>query len=158
VIVLIPAVYNGPDHKSIHNGREIPAGSRIVIATANVDFLVGRGLVRYLTPEEDGSPFSPAQTVDLPTAVKQLVAFAQTIETAAAQNIADQEEWLDHTPLMAADLPESVALALFDAGFVSKAKLHEVYAENGIDGLLVVSGIGRTRAIKVLRWAGVAVE
>ena len=46
VIVVVPAVYNGPDHKNLNNGAEIEAGELIRVAEANAQWLIEKGMVR----------------------------------------------------------------------------------------------------------------
>lgn len=46
VIVVVPAVYNGPDHRNLNNGAEIEAGKLIRVAEANAQWLINKGMVR----------------------------------------------------------------------------------------------------------------
>lgn len=154
VITVIRAVYNGPDHKPVNGGKPVDPGRKIIISVANVDYLIDNGLVRY--PEaQDEQPQIPVQdfagmVADLLTAITQ-----PPPDQPPAPPAAVEEEWLDYTPLLAAGIPDPVAIALFEKGFTSKGKLQDAHAEQGENALLTIEGIGPTRSKKILRWAGV---
>ena len=157
VIVLVGAVYNGPDHKNLNNGKECQPGDRITISQANAQWLLDHGMVRLPTLEDD----RPAETVELPfldTFKDALIAKMAEIEAAKVDPVViedDPEEWLDWTPIMDAGVPEGVAKALFEYGYTSKAKTIEAYNRRGEDALMVVVGMGPTRLRKILGWLGI---
>lgn len=163
VIVVVGAVYNGPDHKNLNNGKECQPGDRITISQANAQWLLDHGMVRLPTPEDD----RPAQAVERPMVdlIKDaLIAKMATSTSSVVENsgsVAEplvEPEWLDWTPIMDADVPESVARALFEHGYTSKAKMIEAYRKGGDNVFLVVMGMGPTRLRKILDWLEIEVR
>jgi hypothetical protein len=162
VIVVVGAVYNGPDHKNLNNGKECQPGDRITISQANAQWLLDHGMVRLPTPEDDRPVQAQDQVlleaikVGLVEASKAAQAKLDAIENeSAAEPLVEPEAWLDWTPIMDAGVPESIARGLYEQGYTSKAKMIEAYNKRGEDALLVVVGMGPSRVRKVLNWLGI---
>lgn len=157
VIVLVGAVYNGPDHKNLNNGKECQPGDRITISQANAQWLLDHGMVR-LPKAEDDQPIEAVGSPFLDTFKEALIKKMAEVKAAKVDPVViedDPEEWLDWTPIMDAGVPESIAKGLFDQGYTSKAKMIEAYNKRGEDALLVVVGMGPSRVRKVLSWLGI---
>lgn len=161
VIVVVGAVYNGPDHKNLNNGKECQPGDRITISQANAQWLLDHGMVRLPTPEDD----RPGETQNQPLIdmIKEaLIEAAQTkideIAKSKVESVGElvEPEWLDWTPIMDAGVPESIARGLYEQGYTSKAKMIDAYNKRGEDALLVVVGMGPSRVRKVLNWLGIS--
>lgn len=163
VIVVVGAVYNGPDHKNLNNGKECQPGDRITISQANAQWLLDHGMVRLPTPEDD----RPAQAAERPMVDLIKEALIEKMATLTSSVVEDsgsvakpvgelvEPEWLDWTPIMDAGVPESIARGLYEQGYTSKAKMIDAYNKRGEDALLVVVGMGPSRVRKMLNWLGI---
>lgn len=160
VEVLSPGIYNGPDHKSLGNQ---PAGAIITIATGGYSsYLIEGGFVKPVVPNEGNSlalgdlikaallekaQEKLAQTPDPVTPVPEPAPVPTAPEIVLHPVIDDPERpWLFWCAL---GIAESVALNLWNAGFVSAGRTLEL----GEVALLSVTGIGPVRAKQVLAWS-----
>jgi hypothetical protein len=167
VVVLVAGKYNGPDHKSI---GEHPVGATLVIASGGYSsYLIQNGYVRPAIREEETSPLAalieqairekmqslgtPAPHTETPhTEIPETVEpepdEPEAVEEAPAATYSTDPDrpWLFWTET---GVIESVALSLWEAGFISPNRTVEL----GRDLLLGVKGVGPVTADKILAWA-----
>ena len=163
VVVLVAGKYNGPDHKSI---GEHPVGATLVIASGGYSsYLIQNGYVRPSIREAETSPLAAL----IEQAICEKMEALATAESHAALPLAEMPEAVEPhmaEPLAAEetygtdpDRPwlfwtesgviESVALSLWEAGFISAQRTTEL----GLDVLLGVKGVGPVTAKKIMAWA-----
>lgn len=155
VEVLSPGIYNGPDHKSL--GQQ-PAGAIITIATGGYSsYLIEGGFVKPVVPNE-GNRLALGDLIKAALIEKAQEKLAEMPEPVTPEPepapeivlhpvINDPERpWLFWCAL---GIAESVALNLWNAGFISAGRTLEL----GEVALLSVTGIGPVRAKQVMAWS-----
>lgn len=165
VVVLVAGKYNGPDHKSI---GEHAVGETLVIASGGYSsYLIQNGYVRPAIREEETSPLAAlieqairekmqsltttephteTPHTETPETVEPEPDEPEAVEEAATYSTDPDRPWLFW---METGVIESVALSLWEAGFISPNRTVEL----GRDILLGVKGVGPVTADKIMAWA-----
>lgn len=155
VIVIVEAIYNGPNNKSLGVCKP---DQRITVAGGPYgQSLIDSGLVRRAGDEAPPAVSAPEpDIVAVENTAQTAVALQNALTQLAESNtVAEPDDgYLVFTDAVSA----TIARKVWDAGFRDKEGIAESYTLYGTAKLTEISGVGLNSAIKLVRWAGLDPE